>query len=353
MDSRISLGLFVTFCAILALTAGIFLAGCDPAATPPALSPPSAYRPEDVAKAAEAQAPKPPETKAQEPAQPPPVPATQAQEPPVDEQTFKPDPRLVVSPVDEPEMPLDPKEGEKYGYIPLRNGGGFVFERAGADGKIVSGVVIPGVILCTRGFVELFGCGDGGKTHETVVRLDCDILGLDTAFTLAGFKRGRLPEKLGINDPQQGSRLIAVVQWLDEQNKVVSHRSEDLVISDRRARTMPRIGWTYVGHWIEVADPSSEDPLRKHKILGAGQSRSLVTTFRDTTALLDCPLEEAVDDTSFLANYMLLPKRGTPVRVIFRHATEAERGEIARIEKEVAAEEPPQKPHHDHKDEKK
>jgi len=45
-----------------------------------------------------------------------------------------------------------------------------------------------------------------------------------------------------------------------------------------------------------------------------------------------------VDDTLFGANYMLLPKGGTPVRVIFRSPTAAERAEITTLEKKLAEE---------------
>ena len=62
-----------------------------------------------------------------------------------------------------------------------------------------------------------------------------------------------------------------------------------------------------------------------------------MTTFRDKTSLLDCPLEDAVEDTSYLANYMVVPRTGTPVRIIFRTATKAEREEIALLEKKEAA----------------
>jgi hypothetical protein len=61
----------------------------------------------------------------------------------------------------------------------------------------------------------------------------------------------------------------------------------------------------------------------------------VITTFRDVTALLDNPLPEAEDDTLFAANYMILPRSGTPVRVIIRVPSTAERDEIARLEKDV------------------
>ncbi len=260
----------------------------------------------------------------------------------------KPDPRLVVQSVVEDEVILDDKVSKRSDFVAqLPIGNAFIFERKDTTGKKVAGVVVPGVILVTKGLVELFGCGDGGKEHETVLRLECDVQSLDMALTSAGLKRGKLPKKADITQPDQGSRVLILVQWTDDNGKAVTHRSEDLVVSVRRQGTMPRVGWTYVGSWAEVPDPASPKGEKKGKVLAAAQSRSYVTTFRDATALLDNPLEEAVDDTVFAANYMILPRGGTPVRVIFRTPTAAEHKEISALEKEIA-----KNPVHFNKDER-
>ena len=257
---------------------------------------------------------------------------------PDNEKGDEPNPRLVVPSIDEPDVALDGKTSERADFVAPIQGGGFIFERRDGDGKRLGGVVVPGVIMVNRGLVELFGCGEGGKEHETIFRLETNIQGLDLALTSAGFRRGKLPTKTDINQADQGSRVLILVQWVDKDGKLVTYRSEDLVVSMRRNTTMPRVGWTYVGHWMEVADPTSPKGERKHKVLAATGSRSLVTTFRDRTALLDNPLEEAVDDTLFGANYMILPKPGTPVRVIFRSPTATERTEITALEKKLESE---------------
>jgi hypothetical protein len=250
----------------------------------------------------------------------------------------EPNPRLMVPPLNEPDVSLDGKVSEREDFVAPIQGGGFIFERRDVDGKRVGGVVVPGVILVTKGLVELFGCGEGGKEHETVIRLESNVQALDLALTSAGLKRGKLPSKPDLNLPDQGSRVLVLVQWIDKDGKLVTHRSEDLLVSMRRNAPMPRVGWTYVGTWMEVADPTSPKGEKKHKVLAATGSRSLVTTFRDRSALLDNPLEEAVDDTLFGSNYMLLPQTGTPVRVILRAPTAAERGEIVALEKKIAEE---------------
>lgn len=250
----------------------------------------------------------------------------------------EPNPKLVVPSLDEPDVALDGKTSERPDFVAPIQGGGFIFERRDGDGKRIGGLVIPGIIMVNRGLVELFGCGEGGKEHETVFRLETNVQALDLALTSAGFKRGRLPTKTDVNLADQGSRVLILAQWIDKDGKLVTYRSEDLIVSMRRNTTMPRVGWTYVGHWMEVADPTSPKGEKKHKVLAATGSRSLVTTFRDRTALLDNPLEEAIDDTLFGANYMLLPKPGTPVRIIFRTPTAAERTEIAELEKKITFE---------------
>jgi len=257
-----------------------------------------------------------------------------------DKEKDESNPRLVVPPLNEPDMELERKVSEREDFVAPIQGGGFIFERRDVDGKRIGGVAVPGVVLVTKGLVELFGCGDGGKEHETVIRLESNVQALDLALTSAGLKRGKLPSKTDLTLADQGSRVLILVQWLDKDGKLVTYRSEDLIVSIRRNSPMPRVGWTYVGQWMEVADPTSPKGEKKHKMLAATGSRSLITTFRDRTALLDNPLEEAIDDTLFGSNYMLLPQTGTPVRVILRSPTAAERAEIAALEKKLALEKP-------------
>jgi hypothetical protein len=321
----------IGFAGLIAVCAAVFTVRSHAATSQPPTEPPT------VAVAAPpAPAPAPaPAPEPQDPFDPANAPKPQQAD---NEKGDEPNPKLIVPSLDEPDVALDGRTSERPDFVAPIQGGGFIFERRDADKKRISGLVIPGIIMVNRGLVELFGCGEGGKEHETVFRLETNVQALDLALTSAGFKRGKLPTKTDVNIADQGSRVLILAQWLDKDGKLVTYRSEDLVVSMRRNSTMPRVGWTYVGHWIDVADPTSPKGTKTHKVLAANGSRSLVTTFRDRTALLDNPLEEAVDDTLFGANYMLLPKPGTPVRIIFRTPTAAERNEIAELEKKIALE---------------
>jgi hypothetical protein len=240
------------------------------------------------------------------------------------------DEKYRVKPVDEPAMPVTAEEAKKAGYLTLK-GGGYQFERK--DGAV--GVAVPGTILMNRGVVELFACAIGGKEHESVVRIECDIHSLDLALGLCDFKRGKVPAKLSSGE-EQGERLIVLVQWTDG-GKTVTHRAEDLILHAGLDRVMPRVGWTYVGDWVEVTDPMSTPTEKKtYKVLAAAASRSLMTTWRDSSTLLDNPLPDAIDDTLYAANPLVAPAPGTSVLVILRPPTKAEREEIAKTEKELS-----------------
>src|SRR5438132_1471982 len=102
---------------------------------------------------------------------------------PDNEKGDEPNPQLLVPALDEPDVALDGKTSERPDFVAPIQGGGFIFERRDSDGKRIDGLVIPGVIMINRGLVELFGCGEGGKEHETIFRLESNIQGLDLALT--------------------------------------------------------------------------------------------------------------------------------------------------------------------------
>jgi hypothetical protein len=243
---------------------------------------------------------------------------------PIDEKS------LAVDAVTEPEWPLlkSDEEIRKAGASPMP-GGGYHVEKKG-----VPSVIVPGKVLMTRGVIELLGCAEGGKEHESILRLDCDIQALNLALILSRFTGGPVPEKLGQED-KQGSRIVVLIQWKDG-DKVVTHRAEDLVINLKRRSTMPRVGWTYVGAFVEVENAVTPNAKEKQKVLAATGSRSLITTWRDGSTLLDNPLPDAVDDTAYAANHVVLPPSGTVVSVILRGPTKDESGAIATLEKELA-----------------
>ena len=269
--------------------------------------------------------------------QPEPMPKPQESKPPLTrEDMFPKMQEFVVKPIEgEPSWPSpsDEKEVAQRGFLAFK--GGYQYELAGEQGKIAqSGVVVDGRILLDRGLIELLGCGEGGKEYESMLRLEADVQGLDLALSLCGLKRGPIPGRLADPEIAQGSRVVVLLQWTDEEGKTVTHRAEDCVVNIARKLPMPRVGWTYVGAMLPIPDPAAT-PGKTYRVLAAAGSRSLLTTYRDPTTLLDNPLFDAVDDSLYVANYMVLPAPNTKVRVILRAPDEALKKEIAKLETEL------------------
>lgn len=313
----------------------VVIVGCDskdsvkippPGAAPTAVNPP-APSPQDPA------APPPHKPVAQEP-----MPKSQDPRPPVTrEDMFPKMQEFIVKPIEgEPvwPSPSDEKVVAQRGFLAFK--GGYQYELTGEEGKITAtGVVVDGRILLDRGLIELLGCGEGGKEYESMLRLEADVQGLDLALSLCGLKRGPIPGRLADPDAIQGSRVVVLLQWADEEGKTVTHRAEDCVINIARKAPMPRVGWTYVGAMLPIPDPAATSG-KTYRVLAAAGSRSLLTTYRDPTTLLDNPLYDATDDSLYVANYMILPSPNTKVRVILRPPDEAAKKEIAKLEEELS-----------------
>lgn len=221
--------------------------------------------------------------------------------------------------VAEPTLPERAPEGDP-AFVRMPGGGYIHTAREG--GHEVRRVVVPAALLMREGPIELFACGEGGKDHESIFRIEADVQQLDLALVLIGLRKGPTPDRAD-EQRRTGDRVAVLAQW-EEGDRTVTRWSHDLILDTRTRQPMPRCGWTFVGTIAEIMDTVTGRPTGRH-ILLAAQSRSVVTTFRDTTSILDNPLSEpAADDERYVPNTELLPSAGTRVRLIFRAPFEGE-----------------------------
>lgn len=241
-------------------------------------------------------------------------------------------PKWVTS---EPEMPKTYDKNRK--DMTRLHGGGYLL-RTETEGKSVTRVVIAGKVALQEGLIELFICAEGGKDYESAVVSSCDVQQLDIAMVLSGMKKGKLRQKQDEASKDEGSRVLVFVQWKEKDGTLRTCRAEDLVHDVVNKRTMPRVGWTYVGAWEEDIDPITSKPTGS-KYLRAVRSRTLLATFHDPGALLDNPIiKEGGDDTAYHANAKALPPSGTEIKIIFRLPSEEEMKELEKIEKALSKE---------------
>ncbi len=166
-------------------------------------------------------------------------------------------------------------------------------------------LTMPGNVNMRKGLVELLACTQKGKRHESVLVVTADPLYLQLALLLLGLVPGRNPSCPGENDEPTGAMADIFVEWQsDDGQKVVRKRAEELILDLRGNKPMQRTPWVFLGSRVY-----------KGTFL-AREIGSLVTTYHDSTAILENPLPSCNDDTLYEANPDVVPPVGTPVTVI-------------------------------------
>ncbi len=238
-----------------------------------------------------------------------------------------------------PEAPVDPlmdaplTEEEKARGVTLVPGGGRVdFKRRT--------LTLPAEVCLRQGPIELFACAEGGKDHESVLRVRCRPELINLNLILFGLKRG--PSR-PLDGGAAGDRVIILCEW-EEAGETKSVRAEEMIWNAATNRPMDRVGWTYVGskfvpeHDVETGKPTGRS------VLAVVYGRTLFATFLDSAALFETPLPEGVDDSTFSVNEKVVPPPGTPVRVIIRPPTAEEMAEIREVESGVDEQRKARKP---------
>ena len=233
-------------------------------------------------------------------------------------------------PRDEPDLESDEDEPDK--GIHSLPGGGRIYYREHQ-------VALNGMTILQHGPIELFACTEGGKEHESVLRLRCDPKSLNLGIILGlQAKNGPLPQRLADSSVPQGDRVIVTIEWHGPDGALRLRRAEDFVRRSNRNETMDLLGWVFVGSRFDSEiDIQTGQPVPGRTIFAASRYRSVITTWHDVTTILDNPLPEADDDTLYVVNPEAIPPPGTKIRVVVRRPTDPEKLEIAAAEKKMAA----------------
>ncbi|MBI2192099.1 MAG: hypothetical protein HYU36_08955 [Planctomycetes bacterium] len=170
-------------------------------------------------------------------------------------------------------------------------------------------IEVQGRICLNQGLIEYLACAQGGKEHESLLRLDCQPHDLYAALQSLGLKPGQGVEFQGQQKTPTGDLVYLVVEW-QRDGKAVSYRAEDLIWNVYEKNPMKRTGWVFVGSRL------MKHPATGELLFVASQERNIAATFHDPFAILDHPLDTGADDTVYEAHTKLLPEAGTPARLI-------------------------------------
>jgi hypothetical protein len=175
---------------------------------------------------------------------------------------------------------------------------------------------VSGWVNMQKGLVEVFACAPGGKTHESVVVLDCVPSGIHAGLLALGLKPGTPVEEGTEADykPPTGDGVDIHVRFAST-GRVEECRAEDWVWNQKAGIPMQRGAWVFAGSFMQSVTSDAEDAT-----FAANYVKSIATTYHDATAILENPNAEGKDDTVYYANERAVPAVGTPVTVIFSAA---------------------------------
>jgi hypothetical protein len=164
-----------------------------------------------------------------------------------------------------------------------------------------------------QGAIEYLLVQRGGKAYESVFQTDVPGEALHRALQRVGLRPGAPPASPGAGPTGAAVRIEALLRSAD--GKESRRPVEEFILDTVAGKPLAELAWVYTG------SKSTEDPNTNRLVLMASQTRNLVSTHRDDpTVLLMNPLPEA-SGKRYRRNDAILPKAGTPVRLVFRAAS--------------------------------
>jgi len=174
---------------------------------------------------------------------------------------------------------------------------------------------VSGWVNMQTGLVEVFACAPQGKTHESVVVLDCIPSGLHAGLLALDLEPGT-PVEFGTGGEYRaptGDPVLIEVRWRDAAGVEHTAAAEDWIWDLKLSAPMPRAAWIFAGSFMQTAIGREEEST-----YAADYIKSLATTYHDSSSVLENPHTDGIDDTVYYANEKAVPPVGTPIRAVFR-----------------------------------
>ena len=139
-------------------------------------------------------------------------------------------------------------------------------------------VTCKGVINMDQGAIEYLAVAPGGKTHESLLRVDVRPLYLQTALLMLDLEPKNVLKFQGDPTTPQGAPVAILVRWRDLKGAEQEARAEELMLDMPSKRPIPPNRWVFTGSRI-IAEGFEAD-----------LAKSLVAVYHDPAAILDNPL---------------------------------------------------------------
>jgi hypothetical protein len=171
-------------------------------------------------------------------------------------------------------------------------------------------VVVDGEICLTKGYLELFACPKGTKTHEAIVAVNSKAKFVHAALLAVGAKAGKPATWDPEYAPASGDEVEVLVLWRDADGKNQKVRAQDWIRNAKTGKAL-EIPWVFGGSGFWTDENTGE---RYYQADGG----DLICVSNFPTAMLDLPVEssQANADLAFEAFTERIPPKGTKVRLV-------------------------------------
>ena len=166
-------------------------------------------------------------------------------------------------------------------------------------------VTCPGEINMDEGAIEYLAVAPGGKTHESLLRIDVRPLHFQLALLMLDLEPKNVLTQQGDRNTPKGDPVELRIRWRDRGGDVQSARAEELVLDGVNAKPMASHEWVFTGSRI----------LKQG--FQADIEKSLVAVWHDPAAILDNPLPGG-GNNAYSVNSRRAPRRGTRIDLIVR-----------------------------------
>jgi hypothetical protein len=166
-------------------------------------------------------------------------------------------------------------------------------------------VTCKGVINMDQGAIEYLAVAPGGKTHESLLRIDVRPLHLQVALLMLDLEPKNVLKYQGDPRTPQGAPVEIRVRWHDLKGAEQEARAEELILEVPAKRPMPPNRWVFTGS--RILKEGFEADLAK----------SLVAVYHDPAAILDNPLPGGVSN-NYIVYTKRVPKQGTAIDFVLK-----------------------------------
>ena len=178
-------------------------------------------------------------------------------------------------------------------------------------------VTCPGEINVDEGAIEYLAVAPGGKTHESLLRIDVRPLHFQLALLMLDLEPKNILAQQGDKGTPQGDSVEVRIRWKDRDGLVHDARAEEMVSEGTIATAMPKHDWVFTGS--RVLKQGFQADLEK----------SLVAVWHDPAAIMDNPLPGG-GNNAYIVNSKRAPKRGTHIEMIVRAVVPAAKPVVSR-----------------------